>query len=304
MAVMARVLAFGLLLCVSARGQDYARQIAMLQAEIDALESRVAQSEAMITSLKLGLIGPDRRADHKEAQQANQGNVILLDSFYADASTNATSTVSRSLEWLPTNVLYNMQANLYGFVTNGTYDTPDWNEWSYDDTDKYSVLMRWNRSRANGGPQLVYGSAPDVKAAVDNAATPDYVGADGSSGFLRIGQVDATEGLSKTDGGNFVTMAHYNTSAIDLTINLDALQVIDLLTFDTYGHTLTWAYRDITSEIDGRITTKVPNGTKDYQIIYWYNNAWNLLDLADLDYKVLQRKADDTLGYDYVRAHD
>ena len=44
-------------------------------------------------------------------------------------------------------------------------------------------------------------------------------------------------------------------------------------------------------------------GTVAYQILYWDGAAWVTLNLADADYKVLQRKVDDTLGWDYVRAH-
>jgi len=46
-------------------------------------------------------------------------------------------------------------------------------------------------------------------------------------------------------------------------------------------------------------------GTADYDTLYWDNTdkVWKLLAGPDTDYKVLQRKADDTIGWDYVRAH-
>jgi len=45
------------------------------------------------------------------------------------------------------------------------------------------------------------------------------------------------------------------------------------------------------------------DGTSYGQILYWDGAAWALLDFADTDYKVLQRKVDDTIGYDFIRAH-
>ena len=52
-------------------------------------------------------------------------------------------------------------------------------------------------------------------------------------------------------------------------------------------------------------TTRCPLGTADYDLLYWdtATETWELLPLTGDSYKVLQRKADATLGYDYVRAH-
>ena len=46
-------------------------------------------------------------------------------------------------------------------------------------------------------------------------------------------------------------------------------------------------------------------GTADYDILYWKvaTKEWKLLPFADAAYKVLQRKADGTLGWDWVRGH-
>ena len=47
----------------------------------------------------------------------------------------------------------------------------------------------------------------------------------------------------------------------------------------------------------------LPDGTAIYQILYWTGSEWALLDFAYAAYMVLQRKTDDTLGWDFVRAH-
>lgn len=52
-------------------------------------------------------------------------------------------------------------------------------------------------------------------------------------------------------------------------------------------------------------SSALPSGTADYDVLYWDHTAgqWKVLAFADADYKVLQRKSDDTLGWDYVKAH-
>lgn len=47
-------------------------------------------------------------------------------------------------------------------------------------------------------------------------------------------------------------------------------------------------------------------GDADNEMLRWDETTekdWVILDAPDTDFKVLQRKADDTLGFDYVRAH-
>lgn len=48
-----------------------------------------------------------------------------------------------------------------------------------------------------------------------------------------------------------------------------------------------------------------PHGTNDYDILYWdeTDEEWKVLEFTSDDYKVLQRKSDYSLGWDWVRAH-
>ena len=53
-------------------------------------------------------------------------------------------------------------------------------------------------------------------------------------------------------------------------------------------------------------STGVPSGTADWDLLVWdqtTDKAWEVLVKADADYKVLQRKSDDSIGWDWVRAH-
>ena len=52
-------------------------------------------------------------------------------------------------------------------------------------------------------------------------------------------------------------------------------------------------------------SNEVPDGENENEMLYWddTNGIWTLLDAPDADYKVLQRKSDDTIGWDWVRAH-
>lgn len=47
------------------------------------------------------------------------------------------------------------------------------------------------------------------------------------------------------------------------------------------------------------------DGIADYDILYWDNalEEWKILSFADADFKVLQRKADDSMDWDWVRCH-
>jgi len=49
----------------------------------------------------------------------------------------------------------------------------------------------------------------------------------------------------------------------------------------------------------------IPAGTAENQMLEWdhANGKWIVLAAPDTDYKVLQRKADDSIGWDWVRAH-
>jgi len=93
--------------------------------------------------------------------------------------------------------------------------------------------------------------APDSKVAVDDAATPDYLGATGSAGALRV-----TAPVVKTDGGNFITLsvsdattaakgvASFNSAMF--TVSAGAVSIVDASTtvkgiasFDTNDFTVT-----------------------------------------------------------------
>jgi len=52
-------------------------------------------------------------------------------------------------------------------------------------------------------------------------------------------------------------------------------------------------------------STGVPSGTADWDLLVWNNTSktWVVLAKADADYKPLQRKADDSVGWDWIRAH-
>jgi len=53
-------------------------------------------------------------------------------------------------------------------------------------------------------------------------------------------------------------------------------------------------------------SSAIPAGTADWDILVWdqtTDKAWEVLAKADANYKVLQRKADDSIGWDWVRAH-
>lgn len=72
--------------------------------------------------------------------------------------------------------------------------------------------------------------------------------------------------------------------------------------------TVVWAWYDWTdspAELRFSVASGLLDGTADYDILYWDNTdeEWKVLAFAGSDYQVLQRKADDTLGWDYVRAH-
>ena len=47
----------------------------------------------------------------------------------------------------------------------------------------------------------------------------------------------------------------------------------------------------------------MPDGVATNDMWYWDGSAWALLTGPDADYKVLQRNADDTIGWSWVRAH-
>jgi hypothetical protein len=236
---------------------------------------------------------------HKPRLEDVEPNEISPDSQVTNWLPTATD-VSKSLEWRTDWT----QINLFDFpsVNKGAAYIADSDIMEGD--NKYMVLVR-QQVPAPGVPTLRYAviANTDVKAAVDANATADYVGANENDGFLRIGTIDTTDGLDKDDGGDFVTLYHHDTSdAADWTASAD-LDVLSALDLDTYGHVVDWSYKNLQNAVDARVTAKLPNGNANYDILYWYNGAWTLLPKADADYKVLQRKADDSLGYDWTRLH-
>lgn len=265
------------------------RDVAEIGRDIERLESVVKRLRDEITGLRA-----DKVEDHRRVAVPHGVFETIPDGSVTNYITNATPE-SFSIE-ITTNL---NQYHLFGFRTNGTYeDSIDATKWGYEGEDVYSVLLRY-QGASGTAPRLQYGKAADVKAAVDAEATADYVGADGDSGFLHIGQVDATEGLDKTDGGDFVTMYHHNTSDAEDAGPFTGYDVISAIDLDTYGHVLDVDYR--TLDIDAAITNQIPDGTANYQILYWKDNKWNLLNFGTTNTTVLQRGNDATLKYDFVR---
>ena len=58
-------------------------------------------------------------------------------------------------------------------------------------------------------------------------------------------------------------------------------------------------------EEEAMLSVPIPDGTAENDMLRWDHTkkAWVILDAPDADFKVLQRKADDSLGFDWVRAH-
>lgn len=60
------------------------------------------------------------------------------------------------------------------------------------------------------------------------------------------------------------------------------------------------------AEEEALLPTVIPDGDADNEMLRWdetTTKAWAILDGPDTDFKVLQRLADDSLGFDWVRAH-
>jgi len=56
---------------------------------------------------------------------------------------------------------------------------------------------------------------------------------------------------------------------------------------------------------EGLLARSVPDGDAENEMLRWDNTAkdWAILDAPTAKFQVLQRKADDSLGFDHVRAH-
>ena len=129
------------------------------------------------------------------------------------------------------------------------------------------------------GPFLV----GNDQVAVDEDAVPGFLGAESTDGVLRT---DST--MTYADGGDFVTLGgKYSSTPGDPGPPGDGLP-----TGQYVGQVLWWNGTNwIMSNQPTTPAVLVFNGTT----VQWVQ--------AGTDYQVLQRKADDTLGFDWTRAH-
>jgi hypothetical protein len=160
----------------------------------------------------------------------------------------------------------------------------------------------------SGTPAAMEPEPHDEMVAVDEEADPGYLGDTGANGVLRVAAVDGDHGLDYAAPGNFVTLSHFNTSAI-ADKDWGTWDTVDTITFDTYGHVLTIEPENIEAAIDAKISAAIaaalPDGTNEGDMLVWTTagaGSWIVLERADTDYKVLQRLADDTTGWDWVRS--
>ena len=130
----------------------------------------------------------------------------------------------------------------------------------------------------------------DECVAVDANAVPGFLGSDSTNGVLRT---DST--IVYADGGDYVTLS------------VDRDEVVG-------GY------------LDSHTQVGMPVGNDTGDMLYWDGDSWALFPkpathavhcfdptdtaygghvwrTADADYKVLQRKEDDTIDFDWVRAH-
>ena len=60
--------------------------------------------------------------------------------------------------------------------------------------------------------------------------------------------------------------------------------------------------RTVSSE-QGQALSEIPDGTTVNDMLIWNGTRWILLDAPTADYQVLQRNADDTVSWSWVKAH-
>lgn len=145
----------------------------------------------------------------------------------------------------------------------------------------------------------------DERLAVDHAATPDHLGATYNDGVLRVIQTDGADGLLWGDGGNHCNISHYDTSAISAdTGTLAGDTVFSRFTFDTMGHVLTTATRELPYLTEAEVQTLIeaylptPNAVND-MLISRNGTTWSIIAGPDTDYKLLQRLSDDTVDWNW-----
>jgi hypothetical protein len=134
----------------------------------------------------------------------------------------------------------------------------------YSDADSLELLGPGNsgyilQSFGSSAPQWVDPTTvfTDKYVAIDSSATAGYIGATGSDGVLRT-----DSSLSYTDGGDYITLGHADTSS-QASQNNSGTTVIQDLTLDTYGHLTGAVAVDLSTVLDNYQSWTIRDGDTD-----------------------------------------